>query len=452
MRTTEKLAEFIAGHRYADLPATVIEQTKYTIADTLGCGIAGYTAAEQECRWIIEFVKDLGGRGEATVFLDGFRTSTPQAALANGTMIHTIDFDDTHMGSIAHFGASLVPTVFALGERLKADGPSIINAYVVGFEVGARIGRAMMPSHYRYWHPTSTFGSIASAAAACKLLNLDAPQTEQVLGLAADMAAGLRYCIDKGDFSKSLHPGFAAMRGIMLALLGQKGVNGPKGLLEYPTGFCRAFSEDSQMEKITEGLGASYEIAANGLKAFPTILCSHSSIQAVSDLMGKFSLIPSEIKRIHLRISATAKDQGKNYSPESPLAARLSIPFCIALAALEKKVSLAQFTEEKLKDPSIHEFMSKVEIDDDRSLNERYPGTLASITEVETENKGRLRQEVIYPKGNPKNPMSKDEVAQKFRELCSLTLPSEKYEELLSLLFKLETISDLDQVIGLLKA
>ena len=242
------------------------------------------------------------------------------------------------------------------------------------------------------------------------------------------------------------------MRGIMLALLGQKGVNGPKGLLEYPTGFCRAFSEDPQMEKITEGLGASYEIAANGLKAFPTILCSHSSIQAVSDLMGKFSLIPSEIKRIHLRISATAKDQGKNYSPESPLAARLSIPFCIALAALEKKVSLAQFTEEKLKDPSIHEFMSKVEIDDDRSLNERYPGTLASITEVETENKGRLRQEVIYPKGNPKNPMSKDEVAQKFRELCSLTLPSEKYEELLSLLFKLETISDLDQVIGLLKA
>ena len=452
MRTTERLAEFIAGHRYADLPAAVIEQAKYTIADTLGCGIAGYTAAEQECRWIIEFVKDLGGRGEATVFLDGFRTSTPQAALANGTMIHTIDFDDTHMGSISHFGSTLVPTVFALGERLKSDGPSIINAYVIGFEVGARIGRAMMPSHYRYWHPTSTFGSIASAAAACKLLNLDVVMTEQVLGLAADMAAGLRYCIDKGDFSKSLHPGFAAMRGIMLALLGQKGVNGPKGLLEYPTGFCRAFSEDPQMEKITEGLGASYEIAANSLKAFPTILISHSSIQAISDLVGKYSIIPSEIRRIHLRISETAKDQGKNYNPETLLAARLSIPFCIALAALEKKVSLAQFTEEKLKDPEIREFMAKVEIDADRSLNERYPGTLASITEIETVNQGRLRQEVIYPKGNPKNPMGKDEVAQKFRELCSLTLPPEKHEELLGLLFRLEAVSDLDQVVGLLQA
>ena len=148
-------------------------------------------------------------------------------------------------------------TVFALGERLKVDGSSLINAFVVGFEVGARVGRSMMPSHYRYWHPTSTFGSLASAAAACKLLNLDAAQTEQILGLAADEAAGLRYCIDKGDFSKSLHPGFAAMRGIMLALLGQKGATGPKGLLEYSTGFCRAFSEDPKIEKITEGLGSS---------------------------------------------------------------------------------------------------------------------------------------------------------------------------------------------------
>jgi 2-methylcitrate dehydratase PrpD len=168
--------------------------------------------------------------------------------------------------------------------------------------------------------------------------------------------------------------------------------------------------------------------------------------------MKKNSLNASDVKRIHLRISETAKDQGKNYNPGTPLAARLSIPFCIALAVSEKKVSLGQFTEEKLKDPSIREFMKKVEVDDDRSLNERYPGTLASITEIETVNKGRLRQEVIYPKGNPKNPMSKDEVTQKFRELCSLTLPSEKYEELLSLLFGLERVSDLGQVIALLKA
>ncbi len=452
MKTSERLAQFVAGHQYADLPVGVVELAKHTIADTLGCGIAGYTTAKEECRWILELVKDLGGRSEATVFLDGFRTSAPLAALANGTMIHTIDFDDTHMGSIAHFGSCLVPTVFALGERLKVDGSSLINAFVVGFEVGARVGRSMMPSHYRYWHPTSTFGSLASAAAACKLLNLDAAQTEQILGMAADEAAGLRYCIDKGDFSKSLHPGFAAMRGIMLALLGQKGATGPKGLLEYPTGFCRAFSEDPKIEKITEGLGSSYEITSNSLKAFPTILCSHSSIQAVSEVMKKNSLNASDVKRIHLRISETAKDQGKNYNPGTPLAARLSIPFCIALAVSEKKVSLGQFTEEKLKDPSIREFMKKVEVDDDRSLNERYPGTLASITEIETVNKGRLRQEVIYPKGNPKNPMSKDEVTQKFRELCSLTLPSEKYEELLSLLFGLERVSDLGQVIALLKA
>lgn len=450
MNITERLAQFAVQHRLSDLPEEVVEMAKYTITDTLGCCISGYTVAKEECIWIVELVKELGGLPEATVFLDGFRTSAPMAALANGTMIHTVDFDDTHLGSISHFSASLVPTVFSLSERLHADGSALLDAFVVGFEIGARVGRHMMPSHYKYWHPTSTFGSLAAVAAASKLLKLDETQTEYALGLGADQAAGLRYCIDKGDYSKSLHPGFAAMRGVMLAQLVQKGAHGPEGILEYPTGFCHAFSEDPEIEKITEGLGEVYEITTNSLKAYPTILCSHSSIQAVQETMDRHAIEDSDITKIHLRISETAKGQGKNYHPETSLAARLSIPFCVSLAAVDKKVTLGQFTEERLSDPKIKDFMERIEIEDDPSLNERYPETLASIVQVETKGKGTVGHEVIYPKGNTRNPLGKEGVAEKFREQCSITLPKHQYEQLLEMLFNLDGLKSVSELIDLL--
>lgn len=438
MDTTRQLAQFIANQSYSDIPPDVRGLAKYTIIDTLGCCIAGYTEAREECEWVVNLIKDLGGTPESSVFMNGFKTSPPFAALANGTMIHSIDFDDTHMGSISHFSASLVPTVFSLGERVGADGPRLLEAFVLGFEVGARVGRQMMPSHYKFWHPTSTFGSLASVAAASKILELDEVETEYALGLAADQAGGLRYCIDKGDYSKNLHPGFAAMKGVMLALLVKKGANGPKGILEYPTGFCHAFSEGPGIEKIASGLGDPYELTSNGLKAYPTILISHAAIQAVLELMEEHGVEDPDIAKISLRTPRTAKGQGQNYHPETPLAARLSIPFCVALAVADKKISLTQFSRERLGDPQITDLMNRIEIEEDGTLNEQYPETLASVVEMEVRGKGILKNQVIYPKGNMKNPLSEDDIIDKFRRLCSVSIKKERCEEILQRLLYLD--------------
>ena len=438
MDTTRQLAQFIANQSYSDIPPDVRGLAKYTIIDTLGCCIAGYTEAREECEWVVNLIKDLGGTPESSVFMNGFKTSPPFAALANGTMTHSIDFDDTHMGSISHFSASLVPTVFSLGERVGADGPRLLEAFVLGFEVGARVGRQMMPSHYKFWHPTSTFGSLASVAAASKILELDEVETEYALGLAADQAGGLRYCIDKGDYSKSLHPGFAAMKGVMLALLVKKGANGPKGILEYPTGFCHAFSEGPGIEKIASGLGDPYELTSNGLKAYPTILISHAAIQAVLELMEEHGVEDPDIAKISLRTPRTAKGQGQNYHPETPLAARLSIPFCVALAVADKKISLTQFSRERLGDPQITDLMNRIEIEEDGTLNEQYPETLASVVEMEVRGKGILKNQVIYPKGNMKNPLSEDDIIDKFRRLCSVSIKKERCEEILQRLLYLD--------------
>ena len=147
MGVTSQLAEYVVGHSFSDIPGEVRVLAINTIVDTIGCCIGGHADAREECEWIVDVVGEMGGTPESSVFLGGFKTSAPLAALANGAMIHSVDFDDTHMGSISHFSASLVPTVFALAEKLQLTGPSLLEGFVVGFEVGARVGRRMMPSH-----------------------------------------------------------------------------------------------------------------------------------------------------------------------------------------------------------------------------------------------------------------------------------------------------------------
>ncbi len=451
MDPTKELATFLAEKEFGDIPEQVIEQSKLLIIDAIGCGLGGFTEASEEAGWIVELVKEQGGNDEATVFCDGFKTSAANAALANATIAHTIDFDDTHMGSLTHLGASLIPTIFAMGERAHAGGSDIITAFVLGFEAAARIGRSVMPTHYKYWHPTGTSGIFGAAVAAGKILNFNAQQMEMVIGHAADQTGGLRYGVDKGDFSKSLHPGFAAMKGVLLSLLVAKGATGPKGILEYPTGFCRAYCPDEpDLESIGANLGSDYLVMEDGIKAYPTILCSHSPIQATLEIISKKNIDPADIKEIHIRQNDLAKGQGCNYAPDTILAARLSTPYCVAMAASEGNVSLSQFTNEKLNDNKIKEIMNKIKIQGDPELNKKYPDTIAAFVDLKTQDGTLFEQSVIYPKGNPKNKMSKNEVQAKFRDLALLSLDKSKVGNLFEKLMELEKINDIIEIIPLL--
>lgn len=450
MGATQVLAEFVSKTSYSELPQEVVQKAKGIILDTLGCGIAGYSLASQEFHWIFDLVKEMGGTPESTIFLEGFKTPASQAALVNGSLIHTIDFDDTHLGSISHFGASVVSSTLALGEKIGADGPLLIAAIVLAYEVAGRAGKAIMPSHYKYWHPTGTLGTIAAAVAASKLLGLNADKAEQAISLAADGASGLRYCIDFGDFSKSLHPGFAARNGVIAAQIIHKGALGPKGLLEYKSGFCEACSDAPDLKALTENLGSFYEIMTNSLKAFPTILCSHTPIQGTIKIMSEKNLRLEDVESIHFRVSPTAPGQGMNYSPETPLAARLSIPFCVAMAAVEGQISMDQFQEAKIKDPRIREFMKKVTLESDPKFSEEYPGTLAAHVEIRTKDGAQFKEKSIYPKGHPQNAMTDEEIREKFRRLSAFTLNSAQTERIIEKVYELENLKRAKDLVALL--
>lgn len=450
MTLTRALAQLAAATDYERLPPEVIAKTKTVIMDTLGCGIAGYTLARVELAPLLHLARAQGGAGACTVLCDGHRTSAVHAAFANAGIIHTIDFDDTSATCFGHFGATLVPAAFALAQARGAGGKAVIAAVALGYEVANRVGRTVWPSHYDRWHPTATLGNIGAAVAAGKLLGFDAGRMDRAISLAADGAAGLRYCIDHGDFSKLLHPALAAMKGVMAALLVEGGAAGPVGLLEDKSGYCNAFSSDPNPDAALEGLGERFEIMHDIIKAYPTINCSQAPIQGMLEIVARHGIAPGDIERIHLTrmYRYSSKEQGINYAPQTVLAARLSIPYCLSLAAHRQRVTLDEFTPETLSDPSINALMHKVEIVMDEALNRDYPGgTAAMILRVRAKGGREFEQFVRYPKGNPNNPMSAEEVQGKFAALATRTLPPSRVERLAELLLRLETVAQAGSVL-----
>ena len=443
---TQALSEFVWQTGFDNLPAEVVEQAKLLMLDTLGCALGGRVWAQEEVSWITRFVETQRCTGRSTIFGEAKKSSAMNAALANGAMVHTIDFDDTHMPSISHLGSSLLATTFALGEQLQSNGKEVIAAFVLGFEVAGRIGRCVMPTHYKYWHPTATFGGIGAAAAAAKLLKLDAIGIEMTIGLAADATGGLRYGVDKGDFSKTLHPAMAAMKAVLFAELIHGGASGPRGILEYPSGFFNAYSEEPDASPLLSGLGESYELSETSIKSLPTIQCSHTAIATTLDLVEKNRLGFGDIAEVNIVQSETIPGQGMNYAPQSPLAARLSTPFCVSLGLKEGAVTLERFTPEALSDPKIREFMPKVKIEASEELAAQYQDTVAAHVDIKTHDGRKFSGSQIYPKGDPRNRMSNDEMRHKFRSLALSTYDSDRVERIADEIMELDASEDILEV------
>jgi 2-methylcitrate dehydratase PrpD len=293
-------------------------------------------------------------------------------------------------------------------------------------------------------------GTIAAAVVTSKLLGLKTDRVEQAISLAADGASGMRYCIDVGDFSKSLHPGFAAWNGIMAAQVIARGAVGPKGLLEYKSGFCEAYSDEPNLKCLTENLGAFYETLTDSLKAFPTILCSHTPIQGTMKMMKENNLRLEDVEFINFRVTPTAPGQGLNYSPDSPMAARLSVPYCVSMAAAEGHISMEQFREDKVMDPQIREFMKRITVEPAPEFHQKYPGTLAAHVEIQTKDGRKFKAESIYPKGHPENPMTHEEIKEKFRSLALLTFDRGQTEQIVQKVYNLENLKSVKDLVAAL--
>src|SRR5579872_1652534 len=260
---TRLLAETLAALRPEDMPPEVRAATRRAVLDWLGSALAG--SIEPPARMAQRVAAQFGASVEATVFGAG-RASAPAAAFANGVASHILELDDVHKGSTLHGAAPIIPAALAVAEREHSTGERFLLAVAVGYEAALRVGEAVNPSHYRFWHPTGTAGTFGAAAAAASLLGLDAGQTRDALGSAGTQAAGLWEFNADGAMSKHLHPGKAAMDGVLSADLARAGFSGASRILEGDRGFFRAMSERYDASRITDGLGSRWKIAENCFK------------------------------------------------------------------------------------------------------------------------------------------------------------------------------------------
>jgi 2-methylcitrate dehydratase PrpD len=444
---TEKLARFAAELELEQIPAEAIEWAKDAILDCIAVTLAG--TQEVAGRIITNYVKEAAGRPEAGVFAAGFKTNAENAALANGTMAHALDFDDWILPNwMGHPTAPQLPAILALGQRQRISGKDILLAYVVGFEVGGRIGAGVGRGHYEHcgWHPTATLGTMGATAACCNILRLDAAQTRMALGIASSEASGVRQ--NFGTMTKPLHAGLASRNGVTAALLAQKGFTGDGDAVEGPLGFSGAFTTGGDYDpgKMTEGLGNSFLIVENGVSIKPYPCCGdgHRCLDAMLYLATEHDIKPDDVESIECRTSDMVPKIMMRHRPKTGSEAKFSMEFGMAIALVDRKAGLEQYTTERVMDPKVQGLIKRVSFVHPPEANgywgmETYPEQVT----VRLYNGSVYSHEVLESKGRPGNRLSQSELVEKYRECAARAISSERIDRSLDLFQKLEDLGDI---------
>ncbi|WP_187640399.1 MmgE/PrpD family protein [Bosea sp. F3-2] len=448
---TEPLATFASKLRYEDLPAAVVHQTKRFLLDSIGCAVGAWREDERKAGLARRIVEDFGAQGRASV-IGGGRSHPALVALGNGILVNATDNDDTHKRALAHIGSVVMPAALAVTEDMGGSGRDLVTAIVAGYEVTARVGMAVMPTHYRFWHSTATNGTFGATAAAGRAMNLDPVQMRLAFGSAGTQAAGLNTFFESGDDTKSLHPGKSGFNGVLGARAAAMGLTSPPDIFGHPKGYLAAYSLEPKIDVLSRGLGSEWTILDNGFKYFPSILASHSPIGASLKIVSGNSPRPDQIKAVTVRTYATVKSHFSSKRVDTTMAARLSVPYCVAVALVDGEVGQAQFKEDRYRDPLVRALMEKVEIVADDELTKLYPEKFPAQLTVEMEDGSVHRSEMYYPKGDPSNALTDDEIRRKFEDNAAGVLEASTSRAILDLIDDLPNLPNLAGLGGHLRA
>ncbi|MCC6315279.1 MAG: MmgE/PrpD family protein [Thermomicrobiales bacterium] len=423
--TTRILTEFVANARFRDLPPAVVADAKRAVLDWVGSALAG--ALEPPARMARTVVAGFGAGDEATLF-PAERASAAGAALGNGIAAHILEFDDVHKGATLHAAAPIIPAALAVAEREGADGAAFLLAVVLGYEAALRIGEAVNPSHYRYWHPTGTAATFGAAAAAGSLLRLDERQMLDAFGTAGTTAAGLWEFNADGAMSKHLHPGMAAFHGVLAVDLARRGFTGATRILEGARGFFRAMSECHDADRITDRLGTTWKISENCYKLHSCCGHTHTAIDAALALREEMDLGNRSVAREIAAIEIATYDPGyaivREANPRTPFQAKFSLAYCAAAALADGAVGLAQFAPERFApegttEPTIAALLSRVRVAVDPDLTARYPAAWPARVAVTLKDGREYATGFDYPRGNPEAPVTTEELEAKAHALIA---------------------------------
>jgi 2-methylcitrate dehydratase PrpD len=437
----EKIAQYAIREQRSSLPPEVVHHAKRAVIDWYAALLPGSvvtpaTLLEQA------LAEDLD-RGRARL-ARGRRATLRAAALINGAASHAVEFDDIYRDAGYHPGSPTISAALAAAQAHGVSGETFLRGVIVGYEVSTRIGEAVMPSHYAYWHTTGTVGSFGAAAAVATILGCTREQFMHALATVGTFAAGLQQAFRSQAMSKPLHGGHAADAGALAAMAAAKGVTGALDILEGAVGFGAAMSKNPDWSKATRGLGEDYHIVHMTFKNHGC--CGHTfpSIDGALALKERHRIDYRNIRRIRLATYKAGLDIIDNATPEGEYQAKFSLQYVVAHALVHGSVRLNAFSPERLDDAEVRTLMKRIECVADAELSKGYPTQRAAHVEIEM-NDGRKHAH-FQPtrKGDPEMPLSDHELDDKFTELATPVLGEAAARELLAQLRTLETLKTCD--------
>ncbi len=449
MGATARIAEFVVKSRWEDIPAAAMERARDAILDTIGVTLAG--SVEPPARIVRDLIVEEGGAPRCTIIGVPLRTGAMWAALANGTAAHALDFDDTNFAMLGHPSAPVLSAALAAGELAGADGRALLQAFLLGFEVETTLGEVVNPAHYEHgWHATCTLGTLGAAAAAARVLGLDAARTQMALALAASQASGLKE--NFGTMTKPFHAGHAARTGMLSALLARDGFTASERAIDGPQGFLKVLGGGQKMAAL-DTLGAPWKILATGIavKPYPCCAMTHSAIDALVELRSQHSVRPDAVAAVEVGVAPVVPGILIHPRPQNGLEAKFSMEYCAAVALADGRVGIGAFEDDRVKDPQTRSFMEKVRMTVDPSIGGHQETNAWSRVTLRLADGRELVREPQGPQGHPERPLSREQLLEKFRDCARAALPAERVEAVARAIETLDEGRDVRELTALLR-
>ncbi len=468
-----QIAEFSVGLKYEDLPEDVVYEVKRYLYDSIACAFGGYRTKDVNIMY--DIYKDFGGKDEATVMGFGQKMPAVNATLVNSLMIRALDFNDIYWKEDPSHPSDLIPAALSVGEMMDTSMKDVIVAIVLAYEFEQRLCLFAKPGvRERKWHH-ATLTQFVSPIVAGKLLNLTVDQMVNAIGINGSHNHTIG-CPTAGVLTmmKNTVDPMAVQSGVFAALLAQKGYSGTEKVFEGKEGFMDAFigwdAKDGNVNPtemmgrdgasnwswdvsaLVDGLGDSYKIMECGMKAFPTEALTHTHISCTLNLMRKNDLNYSDVEEVKVTAFAQAYDilfDPTKYRPASRETADHSLPYCLAAAIVDKKITTQSFTDEKLKDPRIFEVIDRIKGEPSIEFEKMFPAKQPSRVVITTKDGKQFEEYMEYPKGDPREPMTLEDLDDKFEALANGLLSEDEQKVIKAMVFDAENLGAKEFMAGL---
>ena len=457
MYETTKLAEFAATISFDALPGEVAERVKFLVMDTVGISVRAMHDSESTPA-LIAACDAMGYAGGGSKVIGSSQTySAPGAAMINGTLAHSLDFDDTHASGSIHSSAPIVPAALAAAEMVGADGKTVIAAIVAGYEVQIRLSLALNPTeHYqRGYHPSATCGAFGAAAAAGRIFGLDARGIESALGIAECQTSGSMRFLADGAWTKRFQVGYAGHNGLIAATLAREGFVGPTGSIEGKDGFLQSYAPNPDIARAAADLGTVWETMNIGVKPYPSCRYSHAAMGAIATARTENQITIGEVEAVEVGLPHTGwriigeNDEFKR-APSGAVDGQFSMPFCGAVVLRQGTMGWDDYAKH-LNDNETMALAAKFSTITDPWAEAEYPANMSGVVRIKT-GRGTFEEKIVVPKGEPTNFMTAGEARSKFDDLVAPYLDLTRRDTLSDALLSLDEASSVAEMLELTRS